>query len=123
MKKFFCKENLLLTLMGTIVGFINGFFGGGGGMLVVPMLIILLSLKPKEAHATAIAIILPITLISAVIYIIGGHFSFSFGLAISLGVVLGGVIGALILKKLNNKVIVKIFAIVMILAGVKMLFF
>lgn len=123
MKDFFTKKNILAIISGSLVGFINGFFGGGGGMIVVPILTIIFCLSQKQAHATAIAIILPISLVSAVIYIINGHFSFDRGLAVSLGVILGGVLGALLLKKLNNDLLVKIFSIVMAIGGIKMLFF
>ncbi len=123
MKDFFKRKSVLGIISGSVVGFINGFFGGGGGMIVVPILTILFCLTEKQAHATAIAIILPVSLISSVIYIFNGHFNFNSGLAVLIGVVLGGVIGAFLLKKLSNNSIVKIFAIVMAIGGIKMLFF
>ena len=57
------KQITLLIITGVVTGFCNGFFGGGGGMIVVPMLVLLLKLSPKKAHATAILIILPISVI------------------------------------------------------------
>ena len=117
------KDKILLIITGIITGVCNGFFGGGGGMVVVPMLVILLKLSPKKAHATAILIILPITVISAVISVVNGHYDLSAGIPTGLGVVLGGLIGALALKKINNKNLIKLFALVMFIAGVKLLFF
>ena len=110
-------------LMGAGIGAANAIFGGGGGMIVVPILMLLMNLKAKESHATAILIILPITIISAVIYLINGYFSLDSGVSSSIGVIVGGILGALLLKKISNKWIVKIFAIVMVIGGVKMLFF
>ena len=117
------KQRFLYALSGAFVGFLNGFFGGGGGMVVVPMLVILLKLSPKKAHATAILIILPISIISAVISVVNGHYDLAVGIPVGIGVVAGGIIGALALKKINNKNLVKIFAFVMFIAGVKLLFF
>ena len=119
------KKNLLLVAVGGITGFVNGFFGGGGGMIVVPMLTLLVKLEEKKAHATAIAVILPITLVSVVIYLFNGAARLNLAQTIftAIGVTVGGVIGALLLKKLNNATLVKAFAVVMLAAGVKLLFF
>ncbi len=110
------KEKLYLILTGVVTGLANGFFGGGGGMIVVPLLTFLLKMKTKSAHATAIAIILPVSVISAIVY-------FSVGLPSGAGVVLGGIAGAWLLGKLSSKWITRIFAVVMLAAGVKLLFF
>ena len=117
------KDKVFLVVTGIVTGACNGFFGGGGGMVVVPMLGILLKLSPKKAHATAILIILPISVISAVISIINGYYRLGVGIPTGIGVILGGVLGALALKKIDNKNLVKIFAFVMFMAGVKLLFF
>ena len=119
------KKKILLIITGVVTGVINGFFGGGGGMIVVPMLTILLGLKEKYAHATAIAVIFPITIVSVITYFISGGSNFGTKNLIStaVGVTLGGVAGAFLLKKIENKSLVKIFAIVMLVAGVKMLLF
>lgn len=117
------KEKLYLILTGVVTGLANGFFGGGGGMIVVPLLTFLLKMKTKSAHATAIAIILPVSVISAIVYFIKGSFDFSVGLPSGSGVVLGGIAGAWLLGKLSSKWITRIFAVVMLAAGVKLLFF
>lgn len=113
---------IVSSLAGIFVGFLNGFFGGGGGMIVVPVLIFLLSLEEKQAHATAIFCILPLSITSSIIYITKGEFDFfNLGFA-TLGVVIGGIMGSLLLKKMNNKVLRIIFALIMIIAGVKLMF-
>lgn len=117
------KNKLYLILTGAATGIANGFFGGGGGMIVVPLLTLLLKLKTKVAHATAIAIILPITIAAAVVYFCKGSFDFNVGIPSGAGVVVGGAAGAWLLGKLSAKWIVRVFAAVMLAAGVKMLFF
>lgn len=107
---------------GLFVGFLNGFFGGGGGMIVVPILIFLLKMPEKQAHATAIFVILPLCIVSSIIYIIKGSMDWLQLLYSSIGFVIGGVVGALLLKKLNNKVIRIIFSLIMIGAGIKLFF-
>ncbi len=117
------KKNFLLILTGVITGIVNGFFGGGGGMVVVPMLTLFLAYSQKEAHSTAILIILPITILSSVFYFINGNFNFEVGVPTSIGVLAGGLLGAFLLKKASSKIIIIIFAITMAIAGVKLLFF
>ncbi len=117
------KEKLYLILTGAATGIANGFFGGGGGMVVVPLMTFLLKMKTKVAHATALAVILPVTLISAGIYIAKGYFDIQSGIPSGIGVVAGGALGAWLLGKLSAKWVTRLFAIVMLAAGVKLLFF
>lgn len=116
------KQNIVFVLAGAFIGFINGFFGGGGGMVAVPVLIKINKLKEKQAHATSLVIILPLTVISAVIYLVGKNIMWDVALTVTVGVCAGGVIGALILKKTKNKIIAYIFCTVMLIAGIRMLF-
>lgn len=116
------KIKLWQIIIGIMTGLINGLFGGGGGMILVPMLIKFLKLEQKNAHATAILIILPLSILSCLIYIIFGKMKWSLAFPITLGVVIGGVIGAFLLKKISNKVLGLVFYLLMIFAGAKMLF-
>ncbi len=117
------KTVLLAILTGASAGLINGLFGGGGGMIVVPMLSNLLKYQSKKAHATAILIILPLSIVSGIIYFVFGSFDVGAGIPVIIGAVIGGGIGALLLSKLSSKWIVYIFCVLMAIAGGKMLFF
>ncbi len=113
----------LLIAMGALTGLINGFFGGGGGMVIVPVLLYVNKLTVKAAHATALLVILPVSIVSGIFYL--GIDSFDAGLLLNvgLGVLAGGAIGALLLKKASNTLITVIFSVLMAAAGVKLLFF
>lgn len=114
---------LLYGIIGVSAGLVNGLFGGGGGMIVVPMLIMLLGLEPKRAHATAILIILPLSIVSGLFYAAFGNLQADIAIPVGLGVVAGGVVGAFLLSKISSKWLIIIFSVVMAAAGVKMLFF
>lgn len=116
-------ETLFSVLTGVAAGLVNGLFGGGGGMIVVPMLVFLLKMQPKNAHATAILIILPLSVLSGLFYAAFGVFRWQAGLPVTAGVIVGGTLGALLLKKLSSKWVIIIFSVVMAAAGIKMLFF
>lgn len=110
-----------ILLFGALIGVVNGFFGGGGGMIVVPMLNKLFNLEQKKAQATALFIILPISLVSTIVYMCNNSVNFSEGWPIIAGIVLGGFIGAKLLDKLDNNIIKGIFVFFMLLGGVSML--
>ena len=103
-----------------MIGFINGFFGGGGGMICVPTLEKALKLDNKRAHATAIAVIFPLSLISCAIYIFKGSIQSLPLLTVGLGVLAGGIAGSISLKYIPSKVLRIIFAIIMFVGGVRL---
>ncbi len=117
------KEIMSSVLIGLIAGFVNGMFGGGGGMIVVPMLVFFLKRKQERAHATAIMIILPLSIVSGIFYASFCSLELAVAIPVCIGVTLGGIIGAFLLSKLSSKWIVVIFSLVMAFAGVKMLLF
>ena len=106
------------SILGSIIGFINGFLGSGGGMVAVPILEKLKKLDSQHAHASAIAVMFPLSLISAVIYCVNFRLDWVTVLIISAAATAGGVLGSFFLKKLSGKVIKIIFACVMAFAGV-----
>lgn len=115
------KKVIILIVAGVFIGAINGFFGGGGGMICVPVLL-LLGLTNQKAQATAIMIMLPISIASAIVYYTFGFIEWDTVLYTGLGSIAGGIIGALLLKKISNNVLKYVFAVVVMAAGIKMLF-
>lgn len=113
-------NSFLTIVIGCVVGFLNGFFGGGGGMICVPMLETILKINTKKAHATSMLIILPLSLVSATIYLINNFIFWQDILITIFGVLLGGIIGAFLLKKLPQKLVMIMFCILMFVAGLKM---
>lgn len=117
------KIVLYSIIIGSVTGIVNGLFGGGGGMILVPALTFFLKKQPKIAHATALLIILPMSIVSSILYASFGNFDTSIGVPVIVGTTVGGAVGSIILPKLSSKIVVVSFAIVMIIAGGKMLFF
>lgn len=106
---------------GALIGTANGAFGGGGGMLAVPLLRAG-GLPTQKAHATAIAVILPASLVSGAVYFAGGLVPLNLLVPTALGVVLGGYFGAKLLGVVPERILNFVFALLMVLAGAKMLF-
>ncbi len=115
------KKIWILIIVGVFIGAINGFFGGGGGMIVVPTLLFL-GLTNKCAQATAILVMLPISIASAVVYYTFGFVDWLNVLYVGAGSIVAGILGALLLNKLSSNVLKYIFALVVMGAGIRMLF-
>ena len=56
------------AVSGAAAGLINGLLGAGGGMVLVPLLVRWCGLEDKHAFATAISIILPLSIVSIVVF-------------------------------------------------------
>ncbi len=107
---------------GGIVGIFNGLLGGGGGMIAVPMLQRVGKLDTRSAHATAIAVILPASLISGIIYLLGGFTPLPVLVPVALGVTAGGYLGAKLLNGISSGWVTLLFSVLMLAAGLRMLF-
>ena len=115
------EQNGKRIFCGVAVGVANGLFGGGGGMIAVPMLQST-GLDEKRAHATAILLILPVSMFSFLLYTWKGLYEFSVLIPTAFGVTAGGAIGAWLLGKLPVKIVNIIFACLQALAGILMFF-
>lgn len=112
------KKYLKPTILGVGVGIVNGVFGAGGGMLAVPLLK-KSGLEQKAAHANAVAVILPITVISAILYLVKGTVTLGDSFAFIPTGLIGSLIATFLLQKFSNKLLGKIFALFMIYAGIR----
>ncbi len=115
------KKNFSIALSGCLAGFINGLLGTGGGIIIVPLLD-RQGLQKKESHATSIAVILPLSVISTAFYLGRGSVSFNDVLPYLPGGVIGAVIGTFLMTKIKAPLLRKIFAALIIVAGIRLVF-
>lgn len=111
-----------MGVAGLLAGFINGLLGSGGGVLIVLYLTIMAKTGRKNAQATAIAVILPMAILSSIIYARGGYVAWSHLWKVSAGGVAGAILGAVLLNQLQPKFLKKLFGIFLIIAGIRMFF-
>ena len=104
---------------GFLIGLVNALFGAGGGMIAVPFLK-KSGLSQKQAQATAICVILPLTILSAAIYLFRGYFRLSDATPFVLLGFPGAVLGTVILSKMKNSLLQNIFSLFMLWAGFRM---
>lgn len=118
MKKL--KFNHKLLIIGLFTGLVNGLFGSGGGTVLVPCLVFLMSIEDHKAHATAISIILPLSILSSLIYYRYNVVDIALTLKVAAGSIAGGIIGSMLLNKLPVNVLRKFFGLIMLIAAVRM---
>lgn len=104
---------------GFLAGLVNGLLGAGGGMILVPMLA-KAGLDTKKSHANSIAVIMPISILSAAIYLFAGNVALSDATPYLLWGALGSIAGAFILTKINDVWLHRIFGALMIWAAVRL---
>jgi uncharacterized membrane protein YfcA len=114
-------QYLKVIICGLATGLFNGLFGAGGGIVLVPSLVLLLGVEEHDAHATAISVILPLTLISAFIYYTKDIVDWDITTKVALGGMVGGYVGAKIMNRLSANLLRKIFSIFMVIAAIRMI--
>jgi uncharacterized membrane protein YfcA len=114
------KGKLYYALCGAVIGAVNGLFGSGGGVAAVPALGHA-GLTVKESHASSLAVTLPLSAVSMVVYSLGQDFNWSDALPLIPFGLAGALIGGLVLKKISNVWLKRIFGGLLILAGGRML--
>lgn len=117
------SDIFILLLIGIIAGIISGMIGIGGGIVIIPMLIFILGFSQHKAQGTTLALMVPpIGILAAIEYYKKGHVDIKAAALICAGFFIGGLIGAKIANFTEAKTLAKIFALILIATGIKMLF-
>ena len=115
------RGTLRFALSGAAAGLTNGFFGGGGGSVLVPLLTRLCRLEERKAFATSVAVILPLCMLSAGIYLWRGGLELGVALPYLLGGALGGWLGGRWFKGVRVEWLRRGFGLLLLYGGVRCL--
>ena len=105
---------------GFLIGLINSLLGACGGILTVAALK-KEGLEQRKAHANAVAIILPITIISSCYYLMNDYVELGQTLIYLPGGFFGAIAGGFLLPKIPQKILKRVFAVLVIWAGIRMI--
>ncbi len=114
------KYKLKSAAIGFTSGILNGLFGSGGGIAAVPLLE-RLGIEPKKSHATSVIIIFFLSIAAVIGYYIGGNLDFGTAHALVPSGLAGAATGGIMLKKIDNSLLRRIFGTVMLISAVRML--
>ena len=106
-----------------LVQIFTGFFGGGTGPIIFYLLMIFFGLTIIEANATQIIPVLLLYLSSLVLFALNGIINYELGVVLLAGMAIGGYLGAHLAIKKGNAWLKPIFAVVVVAAAIKLLFF
>lgn len=107
-------------LEGTLIGFLNGFFGSGGGVAAVPVLE-REGNEPNSAHATSVALMFMLSLITALFYGFSGNLDYAAAWRFIPWGIAGAVAGSIFLKRIKAESLRRIFGGIVTLAAIRML--
>ena len=121
------KTGLLLMGIGLVLYFLiqifTGFFGAGTGVFIFYILMLCFGLTITEAVATQSIPLLVLSISSLALFALHGIIDYEIGIVLLAGMALGGYIGAHFALKKGNKWIKGLFAVIVIISGIKLLFF
>lgn len=116
------KEKGKYRIIGALAGAANGLFGAGGGLFLVPLFTSWTKLPQRKALASSVAVILPLSLISAGVYLFQGGLDFSLAWPYMAGGAVGGICSGFLFQKISPRLLRKIFALLLLYAGIKGVF-
>ncbi len=114
------NPSVRLVGVGFAVGILSGLLGIGGGVFLVPIMVTYFAVTQHIAQATSLAVVIPTGAVGAFIYGLHGNVDLSVTLNLVVGSMLGAGIGARLAKKLPAAQLKKLFGIMLILVGIRM---
>jgi hypothetical protein len=126
-KKLFNKKYMILSVSAAVSGVLNGFVGTGAGIILY---FVLKSLNKSEDNKTEIkdimamiiCAVIPMSIVSSIVYMTKGDMIYKELATYLPAALIGGMIGAFALDKLKFKIVRKLFAAMIIYAGIRMIF-
>lgn len=114
---------LILILIGIAAGMLSGLIGIGGGIIIVPSLIFFLNFTQKAAQGTSLGLLLlPMGILGVLQYYKQGQVDLKFVVILAVGFLAGNYFGSKVGLSLPQETLKKIFALVLLVLALKMLF-
>lgn len=117
----FYSNDRLGILMNLLLGFFVGFLGIGGGVFQVPILVFLLYYPVHIATATSHFITMLICAAAVIPHIFLGNVFFGEVIWMGLGVVAGAQLGAKLAPRINSRLVMYLFIVILAVFAVKLL--
>jgi uncharacterized membrane protein YfcA len=111
------SDKAKFALCGALAGAVNGLFGGGGGMVFIPLATRWGGLETKRAFASCVAVIWPMTAVSACVYLLRGSLTASLAWPYVLGGTLGGAAAGRLFRRIPAALLRRGLAIFILYGG------
>ena len=110
-----------LIAIGLVGGLLSGLLGVGGGTIMVPLLVFWAGYAQRDAHATSLGAIIPISLVSAITLGSGAHVDVRAAAFLTIGAIVGARFGARALAGADDRKLQWLFGSFLAAAGVLLL--
>jgi hypothetical protein len=107
-----------LIAIGLGGGLLSGLLGVGGGIVMVPLLVLWAGFAQRDAHATSLGAIIPISIAGIATYGVAGEVRYGTALALAAGSVLGAPIGARLLSRMDERLLKIVFGVFLVCVSV-----
>ena len=115
---------LIVALIGLAAGILSGLLGLGGAIIIIPALVLFLGYSQQSAQGTALLMmVLPVGALAAYQYYKEGYVEMKTALIMAVFFFIGGYFGARFATEIPQGLLKKLFAVMLIVIAVKMLFF
>lgn len=108
-------------LVGLVAGTVAASLGVGGGVVFVPALVIFFSFDQHLAQGTSLAVIVPTALVGTWVHARAGRVVWRHALPMGVAGIAGGIAGGAIALALDDAVLRRLFAVMLVLTAIRML--
>lgn len=106
-----------IALIGTVAGFFSGLFGVGGGTVMVPLLIVWLGYREREATGTSLMAIVLIAAAGAAIQALYGNVHPLEALVVGAPAVLGVIVGTAAQQRVPARAVAVGFGVLLVVSA------
>lgn len=107
-----------IALIGTAAGFFSGLFGVGGGTVMVPLLIVWLGYREREATGTSLMAIILIAAAGAAVQALYGNVHPLQALVVGGPAVAGVIVGAALQQRVPERAVAFGFGVLLLVSAV-----
>jgi uncharacterized membrane protein YfcA len=118
---------ITIIIVGIVAGMLSGLVGIGGGIILVPAVVYFLNYTQHQAQGTSLGVLtLPVVLVAFLNYYheckkMGQPIEWKVVLLLAAGFIVGGYFGSHLALKINQSLLKKIFAAILLYTAIKML--
>jgi uncharacterized membrane protein YfcA len=113
-------EVIGLVILGLAAGILAASLGIGGGIVFVPVLVSVFAFSQLDAQGTSLAVIVPTTVIATYRHAKAGRVVWRVVAITGTAGILGALAGSQVAYSLDEEVLQRIFAVVLILLAIRM---
>jgi hypothetical protein len=118
------QQPLTVALIGIAAGLLGGVLGLGGAIIIIPALVMLLGYSQQMAQGTTLLmLVMPVGALAAWQYYQAGNVDVKTALILGISFFISGFFGAKLANHIPQEVLKKVFAVLLMVIALKMLFF